>query len=301
MDFESCSQSLDDDLYSINDCYESSVFRSREQKVCLCWPSVTVSGWKSRNPAWEILEGIWTKSDRWRKLGAKVLPLRKDRTWSPKSPYFLYRLERKSHPLFSPFYHPPHLLLQELTSFQVSVHSLELLTNHCALPICQHSKAWWGHLSSSLPSMSLPGIVTLWGITMLLPNPQAPFVSSYPLSLCHQIPSHCLSLSPCSGTPNVPFQSVPCHQSFPWGKGWQAVTSPLWSLMCLCHRSPIPSHMVLCPGCHTPLLSVREELLKNAGFDHISMVGCGKHCFSTEFSLVIRHYQIKRADKLACK
>lgn len=80
--FKGCSQYLTYDIYSVNGYCYLSVFRSRKQKVCFCWPSFMISGWKSRIPSGRALGRIWAKSDRSRELRTSMLLPCKDRTWS---------------------------------------------------------------------------------------------------------------------------------------------------------------------------------------------------------------------------
>lgn len=103
MDFEGCSQYLEYDSYLVNVCYYLLVFRSREQKVCFCWPSFMMSGRKSRNTTGKALGRIWAKTDRLSKLGTKCFLYGKDRTWSPQYLYFLYHVTEKNSSFAFPF------------------------------------------------------------------------------------------------------------------------------------------------------------------------------------------------------
>lgn len=176
----------------MNDCYYLS-FRSREQKVCLCWCSVMKPGWKSRNPAWKALGRIWAKSDRWSKLGTQMLLLWRTRLGHLNiSPYFLYRWQRKSHALFSLFI-TPHVcsyknLLHFRSLFFLGIFLL-IIIPFPPVTMPRLREVIFNHLFHQCLFLAS---FTNWGIVMPLPNPQSPLFLSFPLSLYHWIPSHCL-------------------------------------------------------------------------------------------------------------
>lgn len=171
--------------------------------------------------------------------------------------------EKKSCFVF-PFYHPTYLLLQEFPSFQVSFLSQYFLANHYTLSTCHYAKLCDVIFNHLFHQCLFLASFTNWGIAMPLPNPQSPLFLSFPLSLYHWIPSHCLCLLHAQGPQTCHFNHFPVTRASSREKDWQAVTS-LPSLMCLYHRSPILRHMVLCPGlpCNPLLCAWRtsKELL----------------------------------------
>lgn len=106
-------------------------------------------------------------------------------------------------------------------------------------------EATFHHLSS----MSFPGIFPQLQGSWATTKSPAPTSRGPPFSLWeyHWIPSHCLSLLHAQGHQMCHFNHSPVTKAFSGDKDWQAMTSPLPTLLCTYHPSPRPSHMVICP------------------------------------------------------
>lgn len=165
----------------------SSVFRSRKQKVCLCWPSFMISCWKSRILTRKALGRIWAKSDRSSELGTRVLPPCKDKTWSAQS-LSLFRLSgcKENSSFVFPF-----LSTHMSTSRKMYCIFLLIIVPFPAVSIPRLCKANFNRLSHQCLFLAS---FTNCRKTPFLPCPQLLLFPSFPLSLCHWIPSHYLSL-----------------------------------------------------------------------------------------------------------
>lgn len=182
-----------------------------------------------------------------------MLPFCKDRTWSLQClSRFLYQLAEKHHPVCP-------LVTPQACSYKNILHArplfflcpfLLITVPFPPVTIPRLRKATFNHLSHQCLFLAS---FTNCRMALLLPNPQVPLFPSFPWSLCLWILSHCLSIPHAQGPQTRHFNHSPVTRASSRENGWQAVTSPIPSLMCLYHPSPHPSHMVLCPSCHASL------------------------------------------------
>lgn len=165
----------------------------------------------------------------------------KDRSWSAQ---YLSLFPFSGYRENSFFFVIPHVYFSKPVLHFRSLFSLYFLTNHCTFPICHYSRlceATFNHLSHQC--LFLASFTNCRKAPLLL----CPFVSIFPLSLCHWIVSHYLSLLHAQGPQMCHFNHSPVTRASPRDKDWQAMTSSLPSLTCLYQHSPYLSHMALCP------------------------------------------------------
>lgn len=191
-----------------------SVFRSREQKVCLCWASEMMPSWKSIAPPGKALGRIWAKSIGEVSWGqGYFLHARTGLGHFNIFPISFTSWQRKHHPLFALFVIPHAWSYKNILHFKL----LFFLCTFLLIIVPFPSVTIQGFVRP--PLFTSPINVFSWRL-----SPTAGWLSFSPIprSLCfHPFPGVyafeflvIVYLFSKPGTPNAPFQSFSCHQSF---------------------------------------------------------------------------------------